>query len=139
MPTKLLQAWAWIKLNAVLLAVAFAICAGATAFAYFKGRDHGADSCEARYSKRDAAQHREVIDYLVKIDAQNAALDKKWAAENKAENSSVSEEIKTIYKTVEKIVEVPVQVEGPCRIDYNGVARVLDGSVGAAFGDRTRS
>ena len=46
--TALAKIWAWVQLNAVLLAVATAICAGATAFAYFKGRDHGADACEAR-------------------------------------------------------------------------------------------
>lgn len=131
--TALAKIWAWVQLNAVLLAVATAICAGATAFAYFKGRDHGADACEARYEKRDSAQHKEVIAELLEINKQNAVLAKKWDAENTETNSSINEEIRVVYKTLEKVVEVPVTVQGPCAIDYAGAARVFDAATSAAF------
>lgn len=120
-------------MNATVLVVASAVCAGATTFAYFKGRDHGGDACVARYEKRDAAQHREVINQLNAINAQNIELGKLWAKQNRERDAEIKTEIRTIYREVEKLVEVPVQVEGPCRIDYTGTARLLDGAVGAAY------
>lgn len=131
--TKLIEIWSWIKLNAIVLVVAFAITATATTFSYFKGRSHGAEACEARYTKRDNAHQKEVIDRLAAINSQNIELGKLYARMNRESDEAAKTEIQTIYREVEKVVEVPVKVEGDCRIDYDGVARVLDGSVRAAF------
>lgn len=134
MPIGLLKAWAWIRLNAVLLAIVAAVLVAAVGFSYMKGRTHGADACEARYEKRDSAHHKEVIAELIMINNQNAALAKKWDAENAKANSALDAEIVTVYKTLEKVVEVPVPVEGPCNVDYAGTARVFDNAASAAFG-----
>lgn len=131
----LTKIWAWVKLNAVLLSIGMALLLLAVGFSYITGRGHGGDACEARYEKRDSAQHKEVIAELITINKQNAALAKKWDAENTETNSSVSEEIRVVYRTLEKVVEVPVFVQGPCAIDHAGAARVFDDATRAAFGN----
>ena len=132
---KILQIWGWIKLNAVVLAVAAAICVAATVIAYFTGRDHGADSCEARYTKRDNVQHQEVITRLLEIEKQNALNAQRWEQENAAKDAAVETDIKTVYRELEKVVEKPVLVEGPCDFQYADAARVFDNAARAAFGD----
>jgi len=135
MMTTLSNIWAWLKLNAVLASIVATVFVVAVGFSYVTGRDHGADACEARYEKRDAKHRDAVIDKLNAINSQNIELGKLWARQNRQADAEVKTEIETIYREVEKIVEVPVQVEGPCRIDYDGTARLLDGAVRAAYPD----
>lgn len=124
--TKLIEIWSWVKLNAVVLAVAAAICAGATAFAYFKGRDHGQDACAATYERLNSQGKDDVIARLDAIQKEAADLRKQWEAENAATNAEVKEKIVYVDRILEKTVEVPVAVTGPCAIDYGGVARMFD-------------
>ena len=124
--TKLIEIWSWIKLNAVVLAVATAICAGATAFAYFKGREHGQDACAATYERLNSQGKDDVIARLNAIQKEAAGLRKQWEAENAATNAEVKEKIVYVDRILEKTVEVPVTVTGPCDIDYRGVARMFD-------------
>lgn len=131
--------WAWLKLNAVLVSIVTTVFVVAVGFSYVTGRGHGVDAgraaCEAKYEKRDAKHRDEVINRLNEINAQNVELGKLWARQNRDKDTELKTEVQTIYREVEKIVEVPVQVEGPCHIDYDGTARLLDGAVGAAYPD----
>lgn len=124
--TRLAEIWGWVKLNAVVLAVAAAVCAAATAFAYFKGRDHGEDACAATYERLNSQGKDDVIARLDAIQKEAAGLRKQWEAENTATNTEVKEKIVYLDRILEKTVEVPVTVTGPCDVDYWGVARMFD-------------
>ena len=118
--------WSWLQLNATVLAVAAAVCAAATAFAYFKGRDHGADACAATYERLNSEGKDEVIQRLDQIQKDQVAQRRMWEAENTATNAEVKEKIVYVDRVLEKTVEVPVTVTGPCDVDYDGVARMFD-------------
>lgn len=104
--------------------------------AYFKGRSDGTETCTAKYEAQ-IAQERNVAlttvnERLTAIDVQNKLLRSEYQELNRQISAGVFTKIVTVREVVEKAVEKPVFVQGDCRIDYDGVARVFDAVATAA-------
>jgi hypothetical protein len=124
--THLLNLYNWLKLNAVMLAIFAAVLSFCTVVSYFKGRDHGADACQARYEKEKAQGFAAVNRRLVEMNKRNAELAAQWQEQNRLTEQALDSQITNTYKVVEKIIEKPVPVTGDCDIGYELVELLND-------------
>lgn len=123
---RLAQLWGWVKLNAVMLAIFAAVLSFCTVVSYFKGRDHGADACEARYEKQKSENFQAVIAELQTMDARDAQLRAEYEKQKQLIEQALARKETHTYEVVEKIIEKPVQVGADCRIDYTIVELLND-------------
>jgi hypothetical protein len=126
----------WARTRLTLFGIFFAILTFSVAMAYFKGRSDGTETCTAKYEAQIAQERNTaltaVTNRLTEIDENNRLLRSEYQELNRQISAGVFTKIVTVREVVEKAVEKPVFVQGDCRIDYDGVARVFDAVATAA-------
>ena len=129
---KLVRLWAWVKLNAVMIAIFAAVLAFCVSVSYLRGRTDGKTACEARYEKAKAEGNAAVVKQLAEINLRNSALIAQWEEQNRLTNQALEREVQNTYHVVEKIIEKPVPVTGDCSISYDVVGVLNDAASGSA-------
>ena len=129
--TKLIRLWAWVKLNAMMLAIFAAVLAFCLSVSYLQGRTDGKAACEARYEKEKTEGNAAVVKQLAEINLRNSALIAQWEEQNRLTNAALEREVQNTYRVVEKIIEKPVPVTGDCSISYDVVGVLNDAARGS--------
>jgi biopolymer transport protein ExbD len=125
-----------LKTRLTLYGIFLVILTFSSAMAYFKGRSDGTETCTAKYEAQIAQERNTaltaVTNRLTEIDENNKLLRSEYQELNRQISAGVFTKVVTVREVVEKAVEKPVFVQGDCRIDYDGVARVFDAVATAA-------
>lgn len=131
----------WARTNITLLGIFTVILTFSVGMAYFKGRTDGTETCTAKYEARIEAEKNAALTAvntrLTEIEETNRLLRAEYQELNRQISAGVFTRTVTVYEIVEKAIEKPVLVQGDCRIDYDGVARVFDAVATAASDNRS--